>query len=130
MSALITKLHETVKALRIAERNQSLGGNHEYHKLEEAQRDYNLAVKDIKSALNPQPVAFTQEELEVAFKRVQNPVHWKDAISAQVEANQLAVTIAAVWHFTSTYCTVKPIKDGTEFLITSIGYRAGPAGDH
>jgi len=84
---------------------------------------------------------YTQEELEAAFRLVQNGTHWKGPVKAIVSAEQLGVTVIAVAWFTGTPCTVEPAVDpsettlthprkDTKFVITSIGYAAGPAGDH
>jgi hypothetical protein len=89
----------------------------------------------------PEMAAFRYdpESLDAAFKAVQPESHWKDTIDAVVAADVLAITIDAIHYFTATACTVAPATYGSTrnmkhnqryFRVQSIGYRAGPAGDH
>lgn len=67
--------------------------------------------------------------LEAAFNAVQNKVDWKSPISAIITEAKVDVTIEAIEFFTGTKSTLTKLGDGL-VLIQSIGYRAGPAGDH
>jgi hypothetical protein len=75
--------------------------------------------------------------LESAFNTVQPKTHWKDPIDAIVPSESLAITVEAIMFYTATPCTVTPCEAGKDmepeqryFRVQSIGYRAGPAGDH
>jgi len=80
------------------------------------------------------PGKWTQKELEEAFERVSNRADWKAPIAANVLGSQMDVTIAAIVHFTATNPRTAYIGYNeacqTIYHVTSIGYRAGPAGDH
>lgn len=74
---------------------------------------------------------YTYEQLRDAFDKTQNPNDWKAPIYATIPAGKLAVTITAITYFTLTSVTVKPDPGSQKFFVVeSIGYRAGPAGDH
>ena len=92
---------------------------------------------------------FTQEQLESAFKLVQNKEHWKNPIESYCTSDEVAVVAAAVEHFTATqayFNYIRPIvnpntddeetpvsrfKVGEHILkVRADGYRKGPAGDH
>lgn len=72
----------------------------------------------------------TEDALAQAFDKVHNPTDWKAPIFAKVKAEELSVTIAAIEYYTST--TVRTHKDPFSelWIVDSIGYRRGPAGDH
>ncbi len=76
-------------------------------------------------------MSYTQEALETAFDWVAPKTHEKDPIHAVVPESKLEIVQEAIIHFTATVATVRPL-DGMPgwFDVTSIGYRAGPAGDH
>lgn len=80
------------------------------------------------------PGKWTQKELEEAFDRVKNPDDWKAPIRATVPSEDLGIACAAILHFTATHARYYPAgidRDGEAlYHVTSIGYRAGPAGDH
>lgn len=74
---------------------------------------------------------FTQTELETAFTLMHDPADWKAPISAMVAGEGVNLACAAIRHFTATEPTVEMDATGDSILrfrITSIGYRAGPAG--
>lgn len=77
---------------------------------------------------------YTQAELQHAFDRVRNPTDWKAPIASNVLDSQMDITIAAIVHFTATSPGFVPAgkndKGESIYHVTSIGYRAGPAGDH
>jgi hypothetical protein len=74
-------------------------------------------------------MAYTQNQLEAAFDKVSNKFDWKNPIDYCCLANDLPVIVAAIQHFTGTETEFKSLNDGY-YSIKSIGYRAGPAGDH
>lgn len=58
---------------------------------------------------------------------------WKAPIAVLVPGEAVALTVAAIEFFTATTATVKmsatPVS-GIKYLVESVGYRNGPAGDH
>jgi len=67
---------------------------------------------------------YTQEQLEVAFRVVQNPEHWKNPVRAIIPATQLEVTKAAIIHFTGSTAVVTPCPNGTQVQVEAAGYYA------
>jgi len=79
----------------------------------------------------------THSELKAAFDKVCNSQDWKAPIAARVKADDVAITVAAIEYFTATTADIleydthgNRIVPKGQFLISSIGYRRGPAGDH
>lgn len=73
---------------------------------------------------------YSQEELEAAFNLVANPDDWKAPIYKILPnmGTDVRLIRAAICHFTAT---IPQIKFGYDtVVVSSIGYRAGPAGDH
>ena len=73
---------------------------------------------------------FKRSELETALNAVTDADDWKGPIDAVIDANDLLITQAAVVFFTATNLDVKGSPEPGKLRVTSIGYRAGPAGDH
>lgn len=84
---------------------------------------------------------YTQEQLENAFKLVQNKEHWKNPINAYCTTDEAKPVAAAITYFTATIPTFNFIcildeddgrfKAGDSILkVRADGYRKGPAGDH
>ena len=71
---------------------------------------------------------YTQDQLSDAFDLVAPKTHWKDPINAVVKADAVLVVVAAIRHFTGTDATISLY--GAHALVTAMGYRAGPCGDH
>jgi hypothetical protein len=76
---------------------------------------------------------YTDEELNAAFKRVQNPDHWKNPCDGIVCGRDLEVTLFAIEFFTGTTGTVTPLytesaiyEGNRPYRVTAPGYRAGP----
>jgi hypothetical protein len=70
---------------------------------------------------------YTKEELEEAFKLVQDPKHWKGPVKGIVPNDKVDVVRAAVNHFAYGNVTVTPYgKDRSR--ITAPGYWAFEAG--
>jgi hypothetical protein len=76
---------------------------------------------------------YSQSQLEIGFKMVQNPLDWKAPICAAVKGEWVSLVVEAVKHFTATIPTVTMRQTpayGITYLIESVGYRRGPAGDN
>ena len=70
-----------------------------------------------------------QAELTAAFQLVANRDHWKNAISARVEADaDLELIQEAIIHFTGTVPTFERCPSG-RVLVKAAGYYAGPCSD-
>ena len=67
--------------------------------------------------------------LEAAFDEVCDRADWKAPIKSIVRSEDLAVTIAAIAFYTATSTSVD-VSSYDRFVVNSVGYRAGPAGDH
>ena len=72
--------------------------------------------------------SFTQSQLEAAFDKVADPADWKSGIYEVVNRDAVEVTVCAIQHFTAAPVEVKDLKWADEFMISSPGYRMGPAG--
>ena len=76
---------------------------------------------------------FSKNQLTAAFEKVQNQDDWKAPISAVIDISEGPIVEASIAYFTSTAADFLPIKCGGKagkYRVKSIGYRAGPAGDH
>jgi hypothetical protein len=67
-------------------------------------------------------------ELRQAFTLVHDPADWKAPIAAWVQGELVNVTVEAIEFFTATPATVQLDVERMLYLVTSVGYRAGPAG--
>ena len=74
---------------------------------------------------------FSQEELESAFRSVENSEHWKGVIHARITTEALKTVAVAIPYFTATEATFtyKPRSenDETPWVVKAPGYWAGPA---
>ena len=71
---------------------------------------------------------YTQEQLEAAFKLVENKAHWKGPINTVVPADtDLDLIQAAIEHFTGTEADIVPMSgpNFSGFLVQAPGYWAG-----
>lgn len=86
---------------------------------------------------------FTIDELSSAFKSIQNITNWRDPIVSVIPEDKRKLVQAAVDYFTATEAKFYPVYNpegnciipGNRIIpgfliVTSIGYRLGPAGDH
>lgn len=86
--------------------------------------------------VNHNGVGYTREEMDTAFDLIKSSDHWKDPINAIIPIDLVKVCEAACEFFTATKLNVVDCdykrKNKTRKMawVTSIGYRAGPAGDH
>lgn len=69
-------------------------------------------------------------ELTNAFNAVCDKADWKRPIKATIAAEAATLTVEAIMFFTATEATVTPTADAQFVIVETIGYRAGPAGDH
>ena len=70
-------------------------------------------------------------DMEKVFNRMVDPKDWRAPINATIPYRLYDIAAAAVEFFTATTLEVvgsMPITG--DLLVKSIGYRAGPAGDH
>jgi len=72
--------------------------------------------------------------LHAAFALVENPRNWKAPINKTLSMDhsdfEKEVIQYAVSYMTATECSAIPLCENNEVLFRSIGYQAGPAGDH
>ena len=73
---------------------------------------------------------FTIEQLKAAFDAMANPDDWKAPISALVKGEAVLLCVAAIEFYTGTDAQVALDVSTMTYAIESMGYRAGPAGDH
>lgn len=71
---------------------------------------------------------FRVSELRRLFDAAHEPEDWKAEISVFVPGELVQATVAAVEYFTATPATVELDQTQMRYLITSVGYRMGPAG--
>lgn len=73
---------------------------------------------------------FHPDDLRRTFNEICDPYDWKAPIIKEIAFKQVKIAAAAIIYFTATEPKVSyNIETGT-FIISSIGYRLGPAGDH
>ena len=70
------------------------------------------------------------DDLSVVFDQISNPYDWKAPIAAVVELAKVPVAIAAIEFYTGTPVTVGMAEQESHYTVRSVGYRAGPCGDH
>lgn len=81
--------------------------------------------------LNAQVVSiwgFTRGQLHEVFNMVTDPSDWRGPISGWVPATQVVMVVEAVKFFTATNPKVSFDCITMQCLVTSEGYRNGPAG--
>lgn len=74
--------------------------------------------------------AYTYGELKKAFDAVCDPTDWKAPIMAAMPGEAVNIVVAAIEFFTATNPKVGVAVGTMRYVVTSEGYRAGPAGDH
>ena len=73
--------------------------------------------------------AFTEAQLDAAFKKVADSSDWRNPIAyAVVDRDEVHVTVSAIGYYTAAPVTVKDLEWNDECMIFSPGYRLGPAG--
>lgn len=73
---------------------------------------------------------YTMDELREAFDAVCDPTDWKGPIAATLPGEAVGLVVAAIKFFTATNPNVGRGVGPMRYVVTSEGYRAGPAGDH
>ncbi len=72
---------------------------------------------------------YTQEELRVAFSKVENKKHWKGPVKAIInEKEDVELIRESVIHFTGTVPHFEKYKKG-KLIVTADGYWNGPCGE-
>ena len=69
-------------------------------------------------------------DLRKAFDKVCDPKDWKAPIAATCRGEHLLLIREAIRFMTATEPKVELDTRNMRYLVTSKGYRAGPAGDH
>lgn len=74
------------------------------------------------------------DRLRPVFDKItEGMVSWRDPIAYRITGDSVEdinTALDAIRFFTATEPTVERLPGSDDFLITSEGYRAGPAGDH
>lgn len=73
---------------------------------------------------------YSRWALECAFRKVCDPADWKAALAGTVDEADLDVVCRAIEFYTATEPEIGPAFTPGRWHVYSIGYRAGPAGDH
>ena len=73
---------------------------------------------------------YSQDQLKKAFDAVCDPKDWKGPIAAVMQGELVNVVVEAIKHYTATVPDVQLDVSTMRYLVTSPGYRMGPAGDH
>jgi hypothetical protein len=71
---------------------------------------------------------FTAEQLEWAFDLVASKKDWRNPISAYVARDLCHQVVCAIQFFTAAPIEVFETDQPGQVLVTSCGYRLGPAG--
>lgn len=66
---------------------------------------------------------YTQEQLHAAFTKVENKVHWKNAINSVIDASEQDITNAAIVHFAYGNATFTSAGHG-KLRVRAPGYYA------
>jgi hypothetical protein len=70
---------------------------------------------------------FPREQLEHAFKNVQDKKHWKNPINSCVRSEDVEITMEAIAFFTATEATLGENLGNGWYKISAPGYYLGPA---
>ncbi len=73
---------------------------------------------------------FSYPQLKAAFDKLADPSDWRAPIYAVMPGELVSVAVAAIQFFTATEPDVQLDMQHMKYHVQSIGYRAGPAGDH
>lgn len=79
---------------------------------------------------NPLINGFTTDQLKAAFDKVSDPEDWKAEIFASAPGELVTLVVEAIRFYTATEPKVTLNIRTMEYIISSEGYRAGPAGDN
>jgi len=68
-------------------------------------------------------MVFTQEQLDEAFTKIQDPANWKDRIWGVIPRSELAVSEEAAIHFAGTILSVFEVDgDPDSVVVEGAGY--------
>jgi len=70
------------------------------------------------------------KDLEKVFNRLTDPDDWKAPIATRMPGELVNIAVAAIEFYTATVPQIAVDLTTMTYLVTSEGYRAGPAGDH
>ncbi|MGA2260003.1 MAG: hypothetical protein ABSH28_01055 [Acidobacteriota bacterium] len=73
---------------------------------------------------------FRVSDLRKLFEKLADPKDWKGPIAATMPGEAVLGACAAIEYFTATVPRVGLDTQTMTYLVTSEGYRMGPAGDH
>ncbi|MGA2260812.1 MAG: hypothetical protein ABSH28_05180 [Acidobacteriota bacterium] len=73
---------------------------------------------------------FRVSDLRILFEKISDPADWRSPIAVTVSGESVLAVCAAIEYFTATTPKVGLDTVTMRYLIESIGYRMGPAGDH
>lgn len=73
---------------------------------------------------------YTVADLRELFDELADPNDWRGPIAATMPGEAVNAAVAAIEYFTATNPTVSLDQRTMRYVVTSEGYRAGPAGDH
>lgn len=73
---------------------------------------------------------FSLETIEKAWGRIADPNDWKGPIAIAVPGELVNLSVATIQFYAATTPSVALELETMRYLITSPGYRMGPAGDH
>lgn len=73
---------------------------------------------------------YTIATLRQAFDGLCDPQDWRGPIAVWMQGEAVSLAVRAIQWFTATTPTVQLNTTTMLYLVTSPGYRQGPAGDH
>jgi hypothetical protein len=73
---------------------------------------------------------FRVSDLRKIFEKLADPQDWKGPIAATMPGEAVMGACAAIEYFTATVPWVRLDTRTMTYVVTSEGYRMGPAGDH
>ena len=90
------------------------------------------SIEQILSEIENQVVykGYTQKELKTIFDAISDPQDWKAPITCLVNGEAVMPVVASIQFFTATEPKISLNVEHMKYIVTSEGYRNGPAGDH
>ena len=85
-------------------------------------RDCNPVEVELGESLLLPKEEFSVEEMNEAFKYVQDTEHWKNPIYALVPSDMLRVVEKAIVYYTGSWPEVYPTDDLDAFIVEADGY--------